>query len=68
MIEIGFWIYGILGSIIALAYAHFEGRYKTIGFFGSIVIMLIFTPFFGYFIIESFSNKKAKGCKWWQQI
>ena len=25
--------------------------------------MVIFTPFFGYIIIESFSQKKARGCK-----
>jgi hypothetical protein len=53
-----FWI------IVSFCYAYFEGTKKTIGFWGCIFIMLIFTPFFGYFIIESFAQKNAKGCGW----
>jgi hypothetical protein len=51
-----FWI------SISILYAYFEGSKRKPGFIGCLIIMLIFTPFFGYFIIESFSQKNAKGC------
>lgn len=53
-----FWI------TVSILYAYYEGSKRKPGFWGCLVIMIIFTPFFGYFIIESFSQKKAKGCKW----
>lgn len=58
-----FIIGGICWIIISLLYAWFEGSKRKPGFLGCLVIMIVFTPFFGYFIIESCSQKKAKGCK-----
>ena len=60
-----FW--GICGAFwitISILYAWFEGSKRRPGFVGCLLIMLLFTPFFGYFIIEAFSKKNAKGCKW----
>jgi hypothetical protein len=63
-VNILFTIGAIFWITISLLYAWFEGSKRKPGFWGCLVIMIIFTPFFGYFIIESFSQKKAKGCKW----
>jgi hypothetical protein len=49
---------------LCVLYAWKEGSKKRIGFTGALLIMIILTPFFGYFIIESLANKNAKGCKW----
>jgi hypothetical protein len=60
-----FWtICGIFWVTVSILYAWFEGSKRKPGFIGCLIIMLLFTPFFGYFIIESFSKKNAKGCKW----
>ena len=59
-----FTICTIFWVTVSLLYAYYEGRKRKPGFWGCLIIMMIFTPFFGYFIIESFSQKKAKGCKW----
>ena len=57
-------IFGISWITISILYAYFEGSKRKPGFMGCLLIMLVFTPFFGYFIIESFSQKNARGCKW----
>lgn len=62
--NIFFIIGGIFWITISFLYAYFEGSMRKPGFWGCLAIMITFTPFFGYFIIESFSQKKAKGCKW----
>ncbi len=60
-----FWIVcGLFWISISILYAWFEGSKRKPGFIGCLLIMLVFTPFFGYFIIESFSKKNPKGCKW----
>lgn len=40
-----------------------RGRQKKIGLAGVIAIMILATPFFGYFIVEALPNHK-KPCKW----
>jgi len=62
--NIFFIIFAIFWITISVLYAWFEGSKRKPGFWGCLVIMILFTPFFGYFIIESFSQKKAKGCNW----
>ena len=59
-----FTLGGIFWITMAFLYAYYEGSKRKPGFIGCLLIMLIFTPFFGYFIIESFSQKNARGCNW----
>lgn len=60
-----FYLIGFIFWVtMAILYAYHEGGKRKPGFVGCLLIMLIFTPFFGYFIIESFSQKNAKGCIW----
>lgn len=62
--KIFFAICAIFWITISILYAYHEGSKRKPGFIGCLFIMLVFTPFFGYFIIESFSQKNAKGCTW----
>ena len=48
---------------VCILYSWFEGRKKSTGFIGSLLLVLLL-PFIGYWIIELLSNKKAKGCAW----
>ena len=57
-------ILAIIWIAISLLYAYYEGSKRKLGFIGCLLLMIIFTPFFGYFIIESFSQNNAKGCIW----
>lgn len=40
------------------------GRHKKIGFWPTIFISLIFSPFIGFIVAEASGLKKPKGCKW----
>ena len=55
-----FTLLAIFWITIAFLYAYYEGSKRKPGFIGCLLIMLIFTPFFGYFIIESFSQKMLR--------
>jgi hypothetical protein len=40
------------------------GRQRKIGFFWSLVVCLITSPLFGFFIVGASGLKNAKGCAW----
>ncbi|MES2849257.1 MAG: hypothetical protein V4685_09380 [Bacteroidota bacterium] len=48
---------------LCFLYAWFEGSKKATGFIGTLLLVLLL-PFISYWIVESLSNKKAKGCAW----
>ena len=41
-----------------------ESKRRKINFLAALIICLITTPLFGYFIISSFRLRNPKGCKW----
>jgi hypothetical protein len=41
-----------------------ESEKRKINFFVALIICLIITPFFGYFVISNFGLRNPKGCKW----
>ena len=61
----------ILISILSIAYLILiilmckqESERRKINFFVAILICIIITPFFGYFVISNFGLRNPKGCKW----
>ena len=44
--------------------AHKIGRYKTIGFWPTLILSAILSPVIGFIIAESSRLKNAQGCKW----
>lgn len=40
------------------------GRQRRIGFFWSLIVCLVTSPLFGFFIVSSSGLKNAKGCGW----
>ena len=56
----------ILGTFFLLILTGFciqKGRQKKIGTIGVVAIMILCTPFIGYFIVEALPNNK-RPCKW----
>ncbi len=50
--------------IIAILMCRQESKNRKINFFIALLICLIITPFFGYFVISNFALRNPKGCKW----
>lgn len=48
------------GFYIAWAF----GRPRRIGFFWSLIVCLVTSPLFGFFIVSASGIKNAKGCQW----
>ncbi len=51
-------------ALLAVGMAWQDGRRRTCGFLGALIICFITTPIFGYFIVLLFPLKEPKGCKW----
>jgi hypothetical protein len=49
---------------LAVLYCHRVGRHKKSGFWGSLLILIFCTPFFGFLIIEGLPLKNPQGCVW----
>lgn len=51
-------------GLIPLGIAWFIGRHKRIGFWKSLLVSVIFTPFVGFFITNNSPTRYPIGCKW----
>lgn len=50
---------------LPIAYISWKiGRQRRIGFFWSLIVCLVTTPLFGFFIVSSSGQKTPKGCNW----
>jgi len=50
--------------LLVFGLAWFEGRHRSCGFGGALVIALLTSPFLGYFIVMGFAQKNPIGCNW----
>lgn len=50
--------------LISYLIADKVGRYKNIGFVGTLLLCILTTPFIGYLVAAGGGLKDAKGCKW----
>lgn len=57
-------IFVIAYIVIILLMCKQESGYRKINFFVAVLICVIITPFFGYFVISNFPLRNPKGCKW----
>jgi hypothetical protein len=58
--------YAILGLALLLVpvMAWQDGRKRTCGFLGALIICVLLTPLFGYFVVHMFPLKVPLGCSW----
>jgi hypothetical protein len=54
----------IVFVILCLLYLYHVARFKKCGFIGGLLLFIITTPLFGYFIVEILPLKKPHGCCW----
>ena len=63
IIDIFIVLFLICFLFVIVSYIIERGKQKKIGVIGVALIMIIFTPFIGYFIVEALPNHK-RPCKW----
>ena len=51
-------------GLLPFSIAWFIGRYKRIGFWGSLLLSILLTPFIGFLITSNSRLKNASGCNW----
>lgn len=57
-------VFAVIYTTPAVIVAAVVGRQYKMGFFWSLLVCLVTSPLFGYFIIGSSGLKEAKGCNW----
>ncbi len=55
-------ITGSIGFMLALLMCVQESRTRKINVVAAIVVCIVLTPLFGYFVISSFAKRNAPGC------
>lgn len=51
-------------SLIAIMMCHQESQKRKINFYLALLICVVATPLFGYYIISGMALRNPQGCKW----
>jgi hypothetical protein len=58
---------GLLGTVyvvVAILMCWQESKNRKINFFLAVLLCIIITPFFAYFLFDFFPTRNPKGCVW----